>query len=67
MDGKRPIDRVRENERANQMKMDKAKQRVTQDAAAVAERARAYDDEEAKRALESGDSAPDHVTENDKQ
>lgn len=58
MDGKLPIDRVREHERANQPKMNRAKQRVKQDQAAVEQRARAHDDEADKRALEAGDSPP---------
>ena len=53
MNGKLPIDRVRENERANQPKKERAKQRVAQDQAAVEQRARAYDDDAATRALEA--------------
>ena len=56
MNGKLPIDRVREHERNNQPKMDRAKQRVTQDQAAVEQRAREHDDEQERRALDSGES-----------
>ena len=58
MSGKLPIDRVREHERNNQPKKERAKQRVTQDQAAVEQRARAHDDEAATRALEAGDTPP---------
>lgn len=58
MNGKLPIDRVREHERANQSKKEHAKQRVAQDQAAVEQRARAYDDDAAMRALEAGESPP---------
>ena len=58
MSGKLPIDRVREHERANQPKKERAKQRVAQDQAAVEQRARAYDDDAATRALEAGESPP---------
>ncbi len=59
MNGKLPIDRVREHEHANQSKKERAKQRVAQDQAGVEQRARAYDDDAATRALEAGESPPD--------
>ena len=63
MSGKLPIDRVREHERNNQSKKERAKQRVTQDQAAVEQRARAHDDEAATRALEAGETPPGADTE----
>jgi hypothetical protein len=56
MDGKRPIDRVREIERKNQPRFDGAKERVARGAARLAQDARTHDDEEQRRALEAAAS-----------
>jgi hypothetical protein len=59
MNGKLPIDRVREQEHANQPKKDSAKKRVADDQAAIERRARVYDDDAATRALEAGEAPGD--------
>jgi len=65
MSGKLPIDRVREHDRANQAKKERAKQQVAQDQATVEQRARTYDDLAATRALEAGESPPGDDSEAD--
>ena len=55
MRGKLPIDRVREQEHANQPKKDRAKRQVAEDQAAVEQRARTYDDDMSTHALEAGE------------
>ena len=58
MNGKLPIDRVREQEHANQSKKDSAKKQFAEDQAAVKQRARVYDDDASTRALEAGETPP---------
>jgi hypothetical protein len=56
MEGKRPIDRVRAIESKNQPKFDRAKERVAQDEARLAQKARSHDDDEQQRALDAAAS-----------
>ena len=66
MDGKRPIDRVRETERRNQPKFDRSKERVAQDEARLTQQARTHDDAIEDRALEAGES-PDAAGDKNKE
>lgn len=54
MSDKKSIDRVREHEAADQPKKDRAKQKVAQDQSGIKQRARAFDDDAATRALRAG-------------
>ena len=56
MSDKTSIDRVREQEDANQPKKERAKQQVSQDQAAIEQRARAFDDDAETRALKAGET-----------
>ena len=56
MSDKLSIDRVREQEDANQPKKEHAKQQVSQDKAAIEQRARTHDDDVETRALKAGET-----------
>jgi hypothetical protein len=56
MNDKLSIDRVREQEDANQPKKERAKQQVSQDQAAIEQRARAFDDDAETRTLRAGET-----------
>ncbi len=56
MSGQLPIDRVRAQDAKNQPAKDRNKERFAQKESKLAQDARTHDDDEAKRALESGES-----------